>query len=258
MNRAGKREVPDGLRAYLEAPMPEKKSDWPARYNALALLASVDGHAADALTYFQQALQSREAPKYFRGKLEDPLMDEARDAFMKAGGTEKTFALWSKPPVKMQELAEGRWEKPEKALPAFELADISGKTWKLKQLEGKALLINLWATWCGPCRAELPYLQKMYEATKDRADLHVISFNVDDELGLVEPFMKENGYTFPALIGYGLVRGIYDEGYGIPQNWVVDPAGKWIATQLGFDSTDTDWVATMTKRLEKARTTSGQ
>src|SRR5262249_35346358 len=250
---AGRKTVPASLRAYLEGPMPGKKADWATRYRALAWLASVEGREADALAYFQQALFTREkTPQFFRGKLEDMLLDEAKAAFLKTGGTEKAFALWSRPSGKTQELAEGRWEKPKKTLLAFDLADISGKNWKLKQLEGKAVLINLWATWCGPCRSELPYLQKLYEKSKDRSDIQIISFNVDEDLGLVEPFMKEQGFTFPALIAFDLVRGMFD-GYGIPQNWLVDPKGNWIATQMGFDSTDTDWTNSMLKPLDAAR-----
>lgn len=213
----------------------------------------MDGRNTDSLAYFQQALFTRErAPQFFRGKLENPLLDEARTAFLKNGGTERAFSLWSQPPSGTRQLAEGRWEKPKKPLPSFELVDLTGKTWKLKQLEGKALLINLWATWCGPCRSELPHFQKLYEKTKDRPDVQVISFNVDDEFGLVEPYMKEHGYTFPALAAYGLVRSMFD-GYGIPQNWLVDPKGNWIATQLGFDASDADWANSMLKLLEGAR-----
>ncbi|HYO83648.1 MAG TPA: TlpA disulfide reductase family protein, partial [Bryobacteraceae bacterium] len=117
----------------------------------------------------------------------------------------------------------------------------------------KAVLINLWATWCGPCRAELPHFQKLYEQTKDRSDVQVISFNVDQEAGLVDPYMKENSYSFPALMAFGIVREMFD-GYGIPQNWLIDSKGNWIATQIGFDASDTDWVGSMLKRLDAAKT----
>jgi thiol-disulfide isomerase/thioredoxin len=77
------------------------------------------------------------------------------------GGTETALNLWSKPAAaKIQELAESGWEKPTKAIPAFELADLSGMTWRLKNLEGRAVLINVWATWCGPCQRELPHMEK--------------------------------------------------------------------------------------------------
>jgi thiol-disulfide isomerase/thioredoxin len=124
-------------------------------------------------------------------------MDDAKGLWKQMGGTEEAFARWTAPPAAgaaAEQQKQGRWEKPTKELPAFELTDISGKTWKLKSFEGKTLLINLWATWCGPCQAELPEFQKLYNKVKDRPDVQVISFNMDSDLGLVAPFMKEKGW----------------------------------------------------------------
>ncbi|MEN6534415.1 MAG: TlpA disulfide reductase family protein, partial [Bryobacteraceae bacterium] len=253
LKMAGVKSVPASLRTFLEGPMPPKKSDWTDRYRSLALLALVEGHQADALAYYQQALFAREkVPQYYRGRIEDSLQAEAKKAFLAEGGTEKTFALWWQPPVKAKEPVEGRWEKPKKPLPSFELADTTGKTWKLTELRGKTLLISLWATWCSYCRLELPHLQKLYEKVKDRQDVRVMSFNVDEELGLVEPFMKDQGLTFPALAAYGFVRDLLDN-YTIPQVWLVDPDGKLLATQIGFDSADTDWVNSMLARIDAAK-----
>lgn len=253
LRMAGAKSVPASLRAFLEGPMPPKKSGWTERYRTLALLALVEGHQADALAYYQQALFTREkAPQYYRGRIEDSLEAEAKKAFLAGGGTEKAFALWWQPPVKAKEPVEGRWEKPKKPLPPFELADTSGKTWRLAGLRGKTLLISLWATWCSYCRLELPHLQKLYEKVKDRQDVQVMSFNVDEELGLVEPFMKDQGLTFPALAAYGFVRDLLDN-YTIPQVWLVDPNGKLLATQIGFDSADTDWVNSMLARIDAAK-----
>jgi thiol-disulfide isomerase/thioredoxin len=168
------------------------------------------------------------------------------------GGTETAWELWSKPSAaKGEELAEGRWQKPKKTLPPFELAVLSGKTWRLKDLEGKSLLINVWATWCGPCQAELPHLQQLYEKVKDRTDVQVLTFNIDEELGLVEPHLKEKGYTFPVLTAYNFVMSLLDS-IGIPQNWIIDPKGSWRWTQFGFGG-GADWVESMIERLESVK-----
>jgi thiol-disulfide isomerase/thioredoxin len=87
-------------------------------------------------------------------------------------------------------------------MPAFEMGDLSGKTWRIKNLEGKAVLINVWATWCGPCQAELPKLEKLYQQMKDRSDFQILTFNIDSDLGLVAPFVKDKGFTFPVLPAY--------------------------------------------------------
>jgi thiol-disulfide isomerase/thioredoxin len=252
---AGGGKVPNSLREFVTGPPPAKKKREAGYYQNLAMLAQCEGRKSDALAYYQAALFAREkAPDAWRGAVRDQLLESAKALFMSNGGTEAAFAFWSTPrgEAKKPELSQGRWEKPTKKLPAFELSDLSGKTWKLKQLEGRSVLINLWATWCGPCRAELPHFQELYEKTRERSDVQVITFNIDEELGLVAPFMKENKFTFPVLLAYGFTRELLD-GIGIPQNWLIDAKGNWLWTQMGFDASDADWVNTMVKKLELAR-----
>jgi thiol-disulfide isomerase/thioredoxin len=86
----------------------------------------------------------------------------------------------------------------------------------VKSLNGKVVLINLWATWCGPCNAKLPQLQKLYDQAKGRPDLQILTFNIDEDLGLVEPFVKEKGYTFPVVPAYSYVVNLLN-GYAIPK-----------------------------------------
>jgi len=250
---AGRPAEAKALRNSIEGPLPKSTKRQSNYWLNRARLAALEKRKADALAYYQKALQTRvAAPTPWQGRLQDDLTDEARALWTSAGGTEVAWAVWSTSGgAKPEELKEGRWEKPKKTLPAFELADLAGKTWKLQTLEGKSVLINLWATWCGPCNAELPHLQKLYETVKGRTDLQIITFNIDTDLGLVEPFMKEKGYSFPVLPAYSLVMGLLD-GVGIPQNWVVDPQGTWRWTQLGFDGA-ADFVEAMIQRLESVR-----
>jgi len=156
--------------------------------------------------------------------------------------------VWSKTP-KAQELTEGYWEKPTRQLPEFELADLSGKTWRLKELRGKTVLINVWATWCGPCKVELPHIQKLYDRFKDSTDLQVLTLNFDEDLGVVEPFLKENGYRFPVLPAFGFVSNLLDSSVGIPQIWIVDSKGQWQWTQMGAGGLG-DWEDAVTNKLK--------
>jgi thiol-disulfide isomerase/thioredoxin len=247
--QTGKQGEVAPLRTSIESAPPKAKSRESDYWLNRARLAVLENRKTDALAYYQAALQVRTSPaSWWRGKLDDRLTDEARALWSETGGTETAWSIWSKPPGKGQELAEGRWETPRKIIPPFEIADLSGKTWKLTQLEGKSVLINLWATWCGPCNAELPHLEKLYENVKDRTDLQILTFNIDEDLGLVEPFMKEKGYTFPVLPAYSLVINLLD-GFAIPQNWLLDPVGKWRSTQIGFGA-EADWEGEMIRRLE--------
>lgn len=255
---AGPVEEVQLLRAAIEGPTPAEKSFESRYWLNRARLAELENRKADSLAYYHVALQTRASPpRPWRGKTNDELTDEARALWKEMGGTETAWAVWSKPSAdKTQEAGDARWEKPKQQLPAFDLADLSGQSWTLKKLEGKSLLINIWATWCGPCNAELPQLEKLYEKMKDRADVQILSFNVDEELGLVEPFMKEKGYKFPVLPAYNLVRNVLNT-VGIPQNWVLDSRGAWRWTQIGFGG-PTDWVDDMIQRLESVKKPEGE
>lgn len=250
---SGQSEPALKLKAELEAPAPTEKKRQSAYWLNRARLETIEKHPQDALTYYQLALQTRlEAPKIFRGKLHDDLTDEARALFKEQGGSETAWALWSKPQGGAEQAAEGRWEKATKQIPDFALSDMTGKTWKLKELGGKTLLINLWATWCGPCQAELPHLQKLYEKTKDRKDIQILTFDLDEDLGVLAPYLKEKGYTFPVLPAYSTVVGLLD-GFAIPQTWLVDPHGVWLSKQVGYGGgSEADFEKEMLDHLSSA------
>ena len=252
---ASRPDAVSSFAAAIEGPLPDNKERHVGYWSDRARLARLQKRPADALTYYQAALRARtNPPKPFQGYLTDPLTDEAKALWKELGGTDVAWATWSAPPAGSGPVSEeGRWTDATKTLPAFELKDLNGKSWTLAGLKGKSVLINLWATWCGPCMNEMPHLQKLYEMTKDRSDIQVLSFNVDEDLGLVAPFVKEKGFSFPVIPAYDLVMSLRDSGFGIPQNWLVDPTGKWRSLQLGFNPSETDWEGMVLKKLEGMR-----
>ncbi len=78
-----------------------------------------------------------------------------------------------------------------------------------------------------------------------------VSFNVDDEVGAVAPYVKENGYTFPVLLASSYVNDLLPY-ISIPRNWIVDAAGKWRLEQIGFGA-DTDWEKDIIEKMEQTR-----
>jgi peroxiredoxin len=87
------------------------------------------------------------------------------------------------------------------AAPDFTLKTPTGETYKLSELRGQALLVNLWATWCPPCRAEMPALEKMYEEYKDQGFVVLaVNMTYQDDPFAVVPFTQEYGLTFPILL----------------------------------------------------------
>lgn len=242
------------LKPEIEAAPPTDKRQLSEYWLNRARLEEIEKHAPDALAYYQLALLTRtEAPKAWHGEITDDLSDEAHALWKTQGGTETAWALWSKPTGAAPQSSEGEWEKATKQIPDFELSDMTGKTWKLKDLKGKTVLINLWATWCGPCQAELPQLEKFYEKEKSRDDIVILTFDIDEDLGVVAPFVKEKGYTFPVLPAYSTVVSLLD-GFAIPQTWLVDTHGVWQWKQIGFGGgTDADFEKEMMDRINAVK-----
>ena len=251
----GRPEEARRIEGSVNGPEPKQESLKSDYWWNRAKLAALEGHKADALAYYQLALQRRqEAPRVWHGELRDDLGDEARALWKKMGGTDTAWALRSSlTRGKVQELTAVRWERVQKPFPPFELADLSGKVWRLKDLAGKSLLINVWATWCGPCREELPRLQEVYEKVKGRSDIQILAFTIDENVGSVAPFLRENGYTFPVLPAYSFVMGLLPDQFGIPKNLIVDPKGAWGLMQGGFDSTDPHWMQEIIQKLESVQ-----
>jgi len=164
------------------------------------------------------------------------------------GGTPASLSLFTGK-TRLEPVSAIRWEKPKNQLPAFSLSDLQGKIWKLADLNGKATLINVWTTWCPPCRAENIEFQKLYEKLKDRKDIALLSLNVDDSVGLVAPYMTENHYTFPVILGKDLMEATGVEN-AVPQNWFFTPAAKLEATQFGYVASP-QWESTMIGKLEE-------
>lgn len=112
----------------------------------------------------------------------------------------------------------------------FTLQDLQGKPWHLRDLKGKVVLVNFWATWCPPCRKEMPDLQALYDKYKDQGFL-VLSIS-DEEIGKVSPFIAERKIRYPVLIDPG--RKVNDAFVveGIPKSFVYDREGKMVAQSI--------------------------
>jgi len=112
----------------------------------------------------------------------------------------------------------------------FTLTDLQGKSWHLRDLAGKVVMVNFWATWCPPCRKEMPDLQALYEKYKDQGFI-VLSIS-DEEAAKVSPFIAERKITYPVLLDPG--RKVNDLFIvdGIPKSFVYDRSGKLVAQSI--------------------------
>lgn len=118
--------------------------------------------------------------------------------------------------------------------PAFAEKDIGGKPLSLADYKGKVVLIDFWATWCGPCRAELPSVLKTY-AKYHRAGFEIIGISLDSDQNKLESFIKQKNMTWPQLFdGLGWQNKLAQR-YGvqsIPATYLLDREGKIIAKDL--------------------------
>lgn len=116
--------------------------------------------------------------------------------------------------------------KPAKDAPAFEIGTPDDGVVRLADFKGKVVFLNFWATWCDPCREEMPSMERLYRAYKDRG-LVVLAISLDLQgAGVVKPFVKKFGLTFP--IGLDPKMAVREK-YGIwavPSTFLIDRNGK--------------------------------
>jgi peroxiredoxin len=127
-----------------------------------------------------------------------------------------------------------RIERPGKAprAPDFTLEDLSGNRLSLKQLRGKVVFLNFWATWCVPCRQEMPAMEKLHRELKGEG-LEVVAINFREEKKEVRKFFTELGLTFTALLdGDGKVSDEYGV-WSLPLSYFVDRKGEFIGKAMG-------------------------
>lgn len=114
---------------------------------------------------------------------------------------------------------------PGKAAPEIRLNDLDGRTVSLSQFRGRPVLIDFWATWCQYCRAEMPYMQAVYDQYKDQSSLVLLSVNIQESAAQVQEFMKSNGYSFPVLLDtQGTAAGDYNVR-GLPSHIFIGKDG---------------------------------
>jgi peroxiredoxin len=114
--------------------------------------------------------------------------------------------------------------------PEFTLKDLSGKTWTFSELRGKVVLVNFWATWCPPCRKEMPDLETLYSRFGSKG--FVVLGISDEEAAKVEPFIHERKVSFPILLDPGRKVNDLFVVNGIPKSFVYDREGKLVTQSI--------------------------
>jgi peroxiredoxin len=112
----------------------------------------------------------------------------------------------------------------------FALMDLEGKSWTLKSLEGKVVLVNFWATWCPPCRKEMPDLDALYKQFRKQG-LVILAIS-DEDADKVKSFIAEKGISYTVLLDPGRKVNTQFNVMGIPKTFIYDRSGKLVAESI--------------------------
>jgi peroxiredoxin len=121
----------------------------------------------------------------------------------------------------------------------FTLKDMNGHDVKLADLKGKVVLVNFWATWCGPCRLEIPWFVELQEKYQSQG-LQIVGISVDDPPEALPPFAKKFGINYPLVVGRDRedVQNAFGPIFAVPITAIVGRNGKMCIKQIGPASKD--------------------
>ncbi|HEX4749374.1 MAG TPA: TlpA disulfide reductase family protein [Bryobacteraceae bacterium] len=117
--------------------------------------------------------------------------------------------------------------KNRRPAPDFTLKDASGQATKLSDLKGKVVLLNFWATWCGPCALEIPWFEQFEQQYRSKG-LEIVGVSMDEEgWGVVRPYIAEHKINYRVLLGNDSVGELYGGVDSLPTTFIIDREGRF-------------------------------
>jgi cytochrome c biogenesis protein CcmG/thiol:disulfide interchange protein DsbE len=130
---------------------------------------------------------------------------------------------WIKPALSARETAAPAGKYPQ--APAFAVTDLSGQKLSLDSLRGKVVLLNFWATWCGPCRDEIPGFVQLQQKYGPQG-FQIVGISMDDSAGPVGPFYRQFHMNYPVAMGNAKLGALYGGIYGLPTSFLIGRDGR--------------------------------
>ena len=183
----------------------------------------------------------------------DEVMKHAQTLWQQMNGTSEGWNDWAAESSLSSFYAGGgdgsAWSHLATKQPKLILTDALGHQWNPSDLSKKFTFVTLWASWCSPCRAELPYVQKLYERFKDRNDVAVVALNLDDDPKNMDVALKELRLALPSVSARNFAADLVPMA-GIPENWIITPSQS--KPFEGPSGSLDAWLENATKAFEKA------
>ncbi|MDD8018047.1 MAG: redoxin domain-containing protein [Bacteroidota bacterium] len=240
------KKTKDAEAAYLEA-YQLSKGENPYINNHIVEAYNANGNYKQAVKLAEESIGN--------GISNDLLLASYKTAYTKLHKSEKGYekALGKTQAAAQKKLTKNLLkERLNKPAIDFTLKDLEGSSVSLNSLRGKVVVVDFWATWCGPCKSSFPFLQKVYEKYKSNPNVKILAVNTwERQIGaereaLVKKFLEENKYTFPVLYDEGVVEKYGVEG--IPTKFIIDKKGIIAFKTIGFGGEG--MVSEMTTQLD--------
>lgn len=123
--------------------------------------------------------------------------------------------------------------------PDFAVPDLAGQAVRLSAFRGRVVLVNLWTTWCPPCREEMPSMERLYQRLRDRGFVLLAVSQDEGGAAVVEPFVRQLGLTFPILVDPEQQVGGRFHVWGYPESFLIDREGRIVERIIG----PRDWAS---------------
>jgi len=137
--------------------------------------------------------------------------------------------------------------RPGQPVPDFSFT-WQGRTYKLRELRGRVVVLNFWATWCSPCATEMPALERLHQALGEKG-VYVLGISADEEAAAYEKFLRDNQLTFPTYRDAERKIATLYGTYMFPETFIIDPQGRLVQKVVGVQAWDDPEVMSFLARL---------
>jgi peroxiredoxin len=157
-----------------------------------------------------------------------------------------SMQTWAQSKINYKVIPNLEAMKDKTLTPDFTLPNPEGKKVSLKDFRGKVVFLNFWATWCVPCREEMPAMEKLYQEFKER-NFVVLAVNVKDRKQDAVNFFKELTLSYPMVIDPDAQVGLLYGAWGLPTTYLIGPKGEGLARAWG----PAEWYSPAARNLIK-------